>query len=497
MRMCAELLALLFLVSTIAFSSFADERRPNVLLIIADDHAPYVMGAYGNARADTPNLDRLARDGMRFDRAYCASPVCTASRQSLLTGRYPRSIGVTQLRTPLPAEEITLAEALRDAGYRTGAIGKMHFNSNLRHGFDTRVDLPQHQRYLETKPTGALPPGLALLPPWRPFKDPAAVWLNAEARPYPAIDEDMAGTWFAAEAGRFIRAFDDNPFFLVVSFSEPHSPFHFPVEYAGRFDPDSFEAPEVADPDRWQVPAIFEGLSDAEKRGIAAAYYTSTAFMDRNVGRVLDALDADGHRENTLVIYIGDHGYFLGQHGRFEKHAMYEEAVRSPLVVRHPGTVSAGTSTNTLVSFVDLAPTILDWVGVGAPDVMQGRSFRDVLFGETTEHREHLVVEYSENEEAMIRTNRWKLIYTTGNRVREDGYATTAPPARRVRLFDMEADPEERNDVASAHDKTVIQLLQQLAEHMVHTSRLPDAIPDTDDIYALLDHCLQPRDVDG
>ncbi|MEX2016485.1 MAG: sulfatase-like hydrolase/transferase, partial [Candidatus Hydrogenedentales bacterium] len=311
-------------VTCLLLPTWPAAAAPNILLIIADDHAPYVMGAYGNANAQTPNLDRLARDGMRFDRAYCTSPVCTASRQSLLTGRYPRSIGVTQLRTPLPAAEVTLAESLRDAGYRTGAIGKMHFNSDLRHGFDTRVDLPEHLLYLDTRPADALPPGLAVLPPWRPFRDPAAVWLNAGALPYGATERQMPGTWFAAEAGRFIREFDDKPFFLVVSFYEPHSPYHFPVEYAGKFDPDSFEAPNVAEPDRWQVPVIFEGLTDAEKRGIAAAYYTSAAFMDQNVGRVLDALDADGHRDNTLVIYIGDHGYFLGQHGRFEKHAMYE-----------------------------------------------------------------------------------------------------------------------------------------------------------------------------
>lgn len=489
--------ALLLLFAAIALPSWAYDKRPNILLLIADDHAPYVMGAYGNARAETPNLDRLAREGMRFDRAYCASPVCTASRQSFLTGRYPRSIGVTQLRTALPESEITLAEVLRDAGYRTGAIGKMHFNSDLRHGFDTRVDLPQRRRYLDTRPAEALPPGLAVLPPWRPFKDPAAVWLNAEARPYAATDADTAGTWFAAEAGRFIRAFDDNPFFLVVSFYEPHSPFHFPVEYAGKFDPDSFEAPDIADPDRWQVPAIFEGLTDAEKRGIAAAYYTSTAFMDRNVGRVLDALEADGHRDNTLVVYLGDHGYFLGQHGRFEKHAMFEEAVRGPLVVRHPGTVPAGTSTKALVSFVDLAPTILDVAGVETPAAMQGRSFRSVLTGETDQHRDHVVVEYSENEEAMLRTERWKLIYQTGNRVREDGYATTAPPQRRVRLYDMQEDPEELRDLASTpeHHEIIQRLLRLMADHMARTSRLPEALPDTNDLYAILDHCLQPQDI--
>src|SRR5439155_7932375 len=124
---------------------------PNILWIIADDHVPYVMGAYGNKQVRTPNLDKLASQGMRFDRAFCNSPVCTASRQSFLTGRYPRTIGVTQLATALPESETTLAELLKDAGYDTAAIGKMHFNSNLRHGFDTRIDLTEHQKWLQGK----------------------------------------------------------------------------------------------------------------------------------------------------------------------------------------------------------------------------------------------------------------------------------------------------------------------------------------------------------
>ncbi len=139
----------------------ADEpRRPNVLWIVADDHAPYVCGAYGNKIVRTPNLDRLAAEGMRFDRAYCNSPVCTASRQSFLTGRYPRTVGVTQLQTPLPESETTLAELLHDAGYDTASIGKMHFNSDLKHGFDLRVDRPEHTRWLRDRPKQPLPDGV-------------------------------------------------------------------------------------------------------------------------------------------------------------------------------------------------------------------------------------------------------------------------------------------------------------------------------------------------
>ena len=135
----------------------ANGRPPNVLILCADDHAAYVTGAYGNDVVRTPNIDRLAAEGIRFERAYCNSPVCTASRQSFLTGRYPRTIGVTRLETALPAGEVTMAETLRLAGFDTAAIGKMHFNSELKHGFDVRVDLPQHRQWLELRTRDELP----------------------------------------------------------------------------------------------------------------------------------------------------------------------------------------------------------------------------------------------------------------------------------------------------------------------------------------------------
>src|SRR5688500_15031763 len=149
--MLRSLLPVVALTSFLAIRVEAQASRANVLWICADDHAPYVMGAYGNRVVRTPNLDRLAARGIRFDRAYCNSPVCTASRQSFLTGRYPRTIGVTQLRTPLPRSEVTLADMLKGEGYATAAIGKMHFNSDLKHGFDVRIDHPEHAAWLRRK----------------------------------------------------------------------------------------------------------------------------------------------------------------------------------------------------------------------------------------------------------------------------------------------------------------------------------------------------------
>jgi choline-sulfatase len=470
----------------------------NILWLCADDHAAYVCGAYGNKIVRTPNLDRLARQGMRFDRAFCNAPVCTASRQSFLTGRYPRSLGVTQLSTPLPPGTPTLATMLKAAGYDTAAIGKMHFNSNLTHGFDLRLDLPEHRKALAARGARPLPSGVAVQPPWRPFRDPARIWLNSACLPSGAVQADMAGTWFVEKAEEYLKEKRERPFFLMVSFTEPHSPFHFPVEYRGKYRPDDFKVPPVGPGDDEKIPAIFRDLTKREKQGIMAAYYTSTEFMDHNVGRVLAALDRAGLAERTLVVYTGDHGYMLGQHGRFEKHCSYEPAIRAPLLVRWPGKVKPAQHTSALVEFIDIAPTILEGCGVKVPASVQGRSLVPLLEGKTARHREHVIVEYSENEEALIRTERWKLVYTTGKRLRQDGYATGKPlPGRTVRLFDLKEDPEEMRDLSGRVEQRerVREMTRLLAEHMKRTARQPESLPKTDDVHEVLGHCLQPRDV--
>ncbi len=485
----------------------ADAHRPNVLWICADDHAAYVCGAYGNRVVRTPHIDSLAAGGMRFECAYCNSPVCTASRQSFLTGRYPRTIGVTQLSTALPESETTLAERLHDVGYDTAAIGKMHFNSALRHGFDTRIDLPEHQRWLQAKGKTPVAAGVAIQPAWRPFRDPASVWLNSAAVPYGALDADMSGTYFAEEAARFLtertqqagieRKDEQHPFFLMVSFYEPHSPFIFPVEYQGRHQPGEFSVPIVRAEDDAQVPAIFRDLSGPQKQGIAAAYYTSVEFLDKNVGRVLDALERAGLTDETLVIYTGDHGYMLGQHGRFEKHCSFEPAIRSPLVMRFPGRIKLAGSSRALVELIDIAPTALEFCQADIPKSIQGKSLVPLLTGDTDRHRNEVFIEYSENEEAALRTERWKFIYTTGKRERRDGYSTGRPlPGRSIRLYDLDDDPDELTNIAGRAENTalVVEFTQKLADHLRRTSRLPEHNLQTDDVEAQIDFALIPRD---
>jgi choline-sulfatase len=458
----------------------AQAARPNVLLILGDDHAAYALSCYGHPVVRTPNLDRLAARGARFTRAYCNSPMCTPSRQSLLTGRMPHATGVSLLKSVLGDEEITLAETLSALGYRTAAIGKMHFNSQRRHGFDQQIDHAKHRALLKDYPpepltSKELPADTKALGIWRPFRDPAHEWLNAEQRPYGARDADMAGTYFADEAARLLSE-SEVPFFLTVSFYEPHSPFHFPVEFAGRVDPDKLEVPPVGVDDPPGIPLIFRHLSDREKRGIAAAYYTSVEFLDKNVGRVLDALDASGQADNTLIIYAGDHGYQLGHHGRFEKHTFFEEAIRAPLMMAWPGKFAPGQTVDQLVEFVDVFPTIAAAGDVELPPDRHGKSLLPLVDGSKPSTPLHDAVYgvYGENEEAMIRTDRWKLIYCSGIRARDDGYATDNPlPGRYVKLYDLESDPAEMTNLASRPEwqPKLIELKQRLVDRLSATCR--------------------------
>lgn len=481
-------------------ASNSDLRRPNVLFIMGDDHAPYVIGAYGNKLARTPNLDRLAASGVRFNRAYANSPVCTPSRQSIITGKLPHAAGVTLLATPLAEEQLTIAEHLKTFGYRTGAIGKMHFNSQLKHGFDYRVDRADHRRWLKERQDGGKARPVAadvrVKPQWRPFRDPARVWLNADALPVGQYDEDAEGTFFASKAIEFLEQKSNQPFCLWLSFYEPHSPFDFPVEYAGMFDPKKSPVGKLGPEDGGQIPKVFSDLTEEEKQGIVAAYYTSVSYLDKNIGLALAALKRLKLDENTLVVYVGDHGYNLGHHGRFEKHSFWETAVRAPLIVSYPQRFKGGRAVNGLVEFIDLAPTILDVCRVRHPDGLQGRSLTPLLEGKTSKGRDYVFSEYLFGwEEAMIRTEEWKFIYTKGAIDRADGYETAYPkPGKSKRLYHVVKDPDEMTNLANRPEyrKVVERLQQKLYERLISTHPKAKDLPRGLSQEEVIDLLLQP-----
>ena len=476
------------------------KRRPNLLFLLADDHAGYVLGCDGNPLARTPNLDRLASQSTRFAAHRCNSPVCTASRQSFFTGQLPHMAGVTRLPTPLSDSKPTLARQFKKAGYATAVFGKMHFNRPAEpglHGFDvpmTEQELTRDwNRTVKPRPA---PADIATKPQWKPFKDPARIWLNADKLPYPRYETDMRSLYQVKLAEQFLEAHRTQPFALWVSLMEPHSPYDFPIEDRERFDPARFSAPRVGPEDAGQIPLIFRDLSDVDKRGIIASYYTSVAYLDRSIGRVLDALRRLDLERDTLVVYMADHGYCLGQHGRFEKHCGYDPALRVPLLMRWPGRIREGVATD-FTEHVDVPATILDLMNVDPLPVQHGESLRPYLEGRRPANRRSWIFsEYLENEEAYVRTGRWKFIFCSGRRKRTDGYETDNPtPGRYVRLFDLESDPGEFSNVAAHNPKVVAELEGTLLDRFRHTHPEASAEPQRLSTEESLDWYVRPRDV--
>ncbi len=467
---------------------------PNLLILIGDDHAAYTLGADGDTHGATPRIDALAKQGVYFRRAYCNSPLCTPSRQSIITGRLPHAVGVTRLQTPLPESAVTLGDWLGDRGYATAAFGKMHFNSKLTHGFDERLDTPEWDHWLKDHEPREVDHRM----PWHPFRDPARVWLNAANKPAGLPDEAMEATYFADRAAEFLRRRKEGPFALVVGFNEPHSPFKFPDDQRRRYSPDDFQAPPVSPADRAALPKVFKELTPDDAKGIQAAYYTSISFVDGKVGRILDALDASGQADNTIVVYLGDNGYMTGQHGRFEKHCFYEPAVRIPVIVRWPKHLPEGKRINEMIEGIDLLPTLLELLGVEAPSNLQGRSMADLALGKPdAEGRSYIFSEYLDNEEAMIADSRYKLIVGTGARRRTDGYITDDPtPGPYIRLFDRESDPNEDVDLSARPEMadTKRWLIDALYERITTTRNPDDRPPPGLDKLETIRRCLVPRD---
>lgn len=421
----------------------------NVLVIIGDDHSAEVLGCYGNEIIRTPNLDRMASRGVCFTSAYANAPLCSASRQSLLTGKYPHACGVTLLRTSFPEEQTTIAEHLRDHGFSTGIIGKTHFNNDLSHGFDLYIGHKDYVSHLEKNTPRKPAEEIETRPPWRPFQDPARIWLNADMLPSSRYDKDSAGTFYAQKAIEFLQKNSENRFCLWVGFGEPHSPFNFPIEYRGKYNPDRIPLP-VGSPedDRW-VPAIFRDMSDRDKRGIIASYYTSVEYLDKNVGLILSELERLKLDKRTLVIYVGDQGYLLGDHKRFEKHMMWEHAVRSPFILQAGVTLKNNRRIDSLTEFVDIAPTVLELLDLPPLPEAQGKSLAPLLRGETASHKEYVFCEFLADNKAMVRSRRWKYIFSSGKRDLGQGYATGFPPPGIThRLYDLDNDPGETHDVA-------------------------------------------------
>jgi len=502
---CLLLIPLLAVTYSCQDSQGEHALSRNVVVIMSDDHSYRVAGCYGNGYVRTPHIDRIAAEGVLFTNAYASAPICSASRQSVLTGKYPHATGVNLLFTPFNDQRNhTMAEHLQEHGFATAIIGKTHFNDWIYYdywdqwpdyGFDTIITAGDWRSHLQQHPPREVPPEV----PTREnmsHPDNIAWQKNAQMLPVPYYDEDSQGTYLAGRAVDFIRSHAGDRFFLWVAFHEPHAPFSFPVDYAGSYDPDSLPLPQaVAEDERW-VPEIFRSLTEEERRGIIASYYTSVEYMDKNVGMILDALEETELDENTLVVYTADQGYLLNEHGRFEKHTMWAESIKSPLVMKGPG-IGVRETKEEVVELVDLAPTLFEMLGIPSHEALQGESLFPLISGSADKPEKAAFAEYLEDNKAMVATKKWKYVFATGKRDLGLGYATGKGPSGVVhRLYDLEADPGETTNLAyrNEHREMVDSLQGMMLDWFMETHPQAEYVPSGLDTTGKLIWFCEPRD---
>jgi choline-sulfatase len=445
-------------------------RPPNVVLLMSDQHRRDAMGAAGSRVAQTPNLDRLARQGVRFTSAYTANPVCTPSRASMLTGLFSHHNQTYNNSTPWPRRYPTLAHYLSRAGYQTALIGKMHFVDGQTHGFDYHLDFndwfqelgPKTRLYaneLEFPNSGAGLPQIDDL--WRDTGDP---WKNdrepdgrlgpvAVGRVSRIPEQDQFETFVARESVRFLRQHGrEAPFFLVASFLKPHDPFMPIQRFADRFRPEDMVLPPTfgkvnlsTAPDEVRRAILRNRatpeLSDPEQaRRRMAFYFASLAQMDDCLGKVLAALDELDYSRDTIVIYTSDHGEMLGDHGLWQKFQFYEPSCGIPLLVRAPGIAPPASICDMPVSNVQYVNTVCELCGVPQPDGLDAASFARQIrnpadTAPTTVYSEFAL--HSRGAKYMIRQGSLK--YTLRTHDREE-------------LFDLASDPHEMRNLALEPD---------------------------------------------
>ena len=487
-----------------------DAARPNVVVVFSDDHAFQGIGAYGGRLAaldPTPRLDRLAREGVLFRNAFVTNSICAPSRAVLLTGRHSHLNGVRTNTDPFDGTQVTFPKLLRSAGYQTALVGKWHLKSTPT-GFDHWEIMPGQGIYynpdFETADGRVRYEGYATdvttdravrwldedRDPDRPFllmvqhKAPHRPWepgpetLDRFAGPIPeppTLFDDHRGRTPAACEARMTVARD---LYLHYDLKVPGADSSgnawidaYPDRFRERLTPSQRATWDAAyGPEN-------EAFLTAGLQGDAATrwryrrylrdYLRTTASLDANVGRLLDALDARGLTESTVVVYTSDQGFFLGEHGWFDKRWMYEESFRTPLIVRWPGHAPAGAERRQLVQNLDLAPTFLALAGVAVPEAIQGRSLTPLLTAEPpTSWRDALYYHYYESPSEHVvprhegvRTDRYKLVhyYERGE----------------WELFDLARDPDE---MRSAYDDPTYDRIRQ---------RLTTALDSLRDVYAV------------
>jgi len=458
----------LLLLLGVAHGLLQAAERPNVLFIMADDLCTALSG-YGHPQCKTPNLDKLAATGTTFTRAYCQFPLCGPSRASIMSGMYPMTNGVTGNGGVLKVKTPTLPELFRKSGYWTGRAGKIYHMGVPGHIFTgdpgtdhaASWDVTHNVKVMET-----LTPGKAedvmhenSVPLYHKYREK---WKSHDKLGVFRIDHgnhqgsdmviveatvpdaELADGVTANKAIEMLkeRAKDQKPFFLGVGFVRPHVPFVAPVRSYKNYPVEKMKLAEVPEGDLDDLPKAVKQRSNAnhykldeqDQRKSLRGYYASVTYMDEQFGRVVDMLDELGLRDNTIVVFVSDHGFHLGEHTLWQKNSLMEESARVPLIVSLPGD-QKGTRSSRVVELIDLYPTLAEIAGLKAPDVLQGSSLVESLGGEDKAYPDEEALTQTRRHFGL-RTSKWALM-----RYRK-------PDSDDYMFYDMKKDPKQLTNLA-------------------------------------------------
>ncbi|HVA50501.1 MAG TPA: sulfatase [Pirellulales bacterium] len=448
-------------------------RKMNVLFLIADD-LNCDLHCYGHPHVKSPNIDRLAARGVRFEHAYCQFPLCSPSRSSFLTGRRPNATHIhtnpraAQFSTdyrPTPhfrefiPDTLTMPQLFRRHGYTAARVGKLfHYGVPGQIG-TSGLDDPESWDFV-VNPAGRDKAEENKIFTLTPHSYGGTLsWLAAEG-----ADPEQTDGLGATAAVSLLEEYKDRPFFLAVGFYRPHTPYVAPKRYFDEYDVNEIGLPALSHADRERMPAAAyasakqeqAAMSDDLRREAIRAYWASITFMDAQLGRVLDALDRLELTDNTIVVMTSDHGYHMYQHGLWQKMSLFENSAHVPLIVSLPGAAGRGKSNAGPVELVDIYPTLADLCGLPAPDYLDGTSLRPALNGPSKSVKEAAFtqVRRGDFDGYSIRTSRWR--YTLWDEGRKG-----------EQLYDMQSDPGEMTNLAAhpAQTQTVATLKAQLQNY--------------------------------
>ncbi|CAN5300711.1 sulfatase [soil metagenome] len=451
-----------FALLIIAIPAFSAEKL-NVLLIVSDDLTNNALSCYGNTICKTPNIDALAVRGVKFDNAYCQFPLCNPSRASFLTGLRPDTLKVyenaTQFRKTTPNAQ-SVGQTFQKAGYFVARVGKLyHYGVPAQIGTDGLDDGPSWQQTVNPKGQDKDDEAAEKLFTLNPMAKGSGryggtlSWYASGGK-----DEEMTDGKIATETIKLMEAKKDKPFFLACGFFRPHTPYVAPKEWFDKYPADKIPLPKVPEGHRATGPAAAflsdkadqAKLTDDLRQHAIQAYYAATSHMDAQVGRVVAAVEKLGLADKTVIVFISDHGYHLGEHGLWQKMSIFENSARVPMIVCLPNSATKGAVCKRTVELIDLHATLADAAGLAVPAGLDGVSLKPLLTDSTATWERPAYTQVSRGTPTATgetANGKWYM----GRSVRTDRYRYTEwdNGTKGVQLFDYDTDPGELKNLAT------------------------------------------------